>query len=700
MITKWIIKAPDEKAVRELSVKGGLSVLAAKALVSSGIDTIDKAAAFFGQQDEYDEVQTDERGMPVPAFGMGYSDPYLIRDMEKACDLISDAIDSGELICIYGDYDCDGVTATAVLSGYLRNIGGNVMTYINEREQGYGMNAEAVRALHETGVRMIVTVDNGISALDEADLCEELGITLVITDHHQPGERLPRAAAVVDPHRHDCPSTYKNFCGCGLVLKLIAAMEGGDMECAVEQYSDLAAIATVADVVPLTGENREIVKHGLHYLENTENPGLQALIAKAGISPPYTSSSAAFSLAPRINAAGRIGSPMDALALLTEEDEETAEKLAEKVCALNSGRKEYENKVISDIAAQIKNDPSLLDKRVAVFHGTGWHHGVVGIAAARCAEKFGRPVFLMSNDEGSDEVRGSARSVDGFNVFKALSFCEERLSKFGGHSGAGGFSLSCADVDGFDKKLQEYAYKAASAGASVQPSVTVCGAVSPSELTVDGIEGLSVLEPFGEGNPRPVFLLADCIVGDIIPLSGGAHTKLMLTAGGTGFAGLMFGTKTEEFPYRRGDEVNLLISPEINSYNGRKSVSLRITDIRKKGLSQPKLIAAEETYYAFRRGENIDSRLIGLITPERADLAAVYKAAGRDRLSVSGLYSRVSGSMNYCRFLICLDVFAESGLIEYDRCAGKVNIIPDAPKADTSLSPTMSRLAETSAQII
>ena len=691
MITRWVIKTPDEKAVGELVQKGGLSSLAAKALVSSGIDTIEKAADFFGQHDEYTEAELDERGLPVPAFGMGYSDPFLIRDMEKACEILNEAVDSGELICVYGDYDCDGVTASAVLSEYLRDIGGNVTVHINEREQGYGMNAQAVRMLAEQGVRFIVTVDNGISAIEEARLCNELGITLVITDHHQAGDELPEAAAVVDPHRADCPSEYKDFCGCGLVLKLIAAMEGGDMECAVEQYSDLAAIATIADVVPLTGENREIVRHGLHYLENTENEGLNALIEKAGIKPPYTASTAAFALAPRINAAGRIGSPMDALRLLTGDGE--PEELAEKICRLNTERKEFENKVISDIADEINKDPSVLDKRVLVFFGRNWHHGVVGIAAARCVERFGKPVFLMSVSDGDTEVRGSARSVEGFNIFKALCSSSEFLVRYGGHSGAGGFSLTEENVIAFDNAVQKYAAELAAEGIVPVPSVTVCGAVSPTELSAGNVSGLDVLEPCGEGNPRPLFLLSDCVIGDIKPLSEGAHTKLILTGGGLSFSGLMFGTKTAEFSYKKGDAVNLLISPEINSYNGRTSVSLRISDIRLKGLSQPKLIAAEDAYHTFRRGEDTDSRLLGHITPQRADLAAVYKAMGRECLSPFGLYARVAASgMNYCKFLLCLDVFEECGLIRYDRCGGRVSIIPDAPKANTDLAPTMTRL--------
>lgn len=679
MIKKWLIKTPDENAVKELSAKGGLTLPAARTLVSAGIDTMDKAVSFFGQSEEKD-------------FDMGFSDPFLIRDMEKACELLNEAINSGELICVYGDYDCDGVSATAVLAGYLTDIGGNVITYINERSEGYGMNLEAVKKLHDQGVSLIITVDNGISAIDEAALCKELGMTLIITDHHQPRETLPEADAVVDPHRPDCPSFYKDYCGCGLALKLIAAMEGGDMERAVEQYSDLAAIATVADVVPLTGENREIVRYGLHYLENTENEGLRALIEKSGLKAPYTSTSAAFTLAPRINAAGRIGSPSDALRLLMSETPEEAEEYAEKVCALNTERKEYENKIIADIAAQIKADGSLLDGRVLVFRGMGWHHGVIGIAAARCVEKFGKPVFLMSADEGERELRGSARSIEGLNVFKALSFAEETLTKFGGHSGAGGFSLEADNFPMFKQRLLEYAGMQAAEGIPCVPIIEVSGAISPSELTVQGVKGLGVLEPFGEGNPRPVFLLQGCRIEDIISLSNGAHTKLLISAGGAQLTGLMFGTKTDEFPLKRGDEANLLVSPEINSYGGKESVSLRITDIRRKGLNQQKLIGAEETYYMFRRGEKLDGRLIPLMTPERADLASVYKAAGRLRLSPMGLFSRLETEMNYCKFLLCLDIFSETGLMEFDRCAEKVHIIHGAPKANTDLAPTMQRL--------
>ncbi|MGN0643186.1 MAG: single-stranded-DNA-specific exonuclease RecJ [Huintestinicola sp.] len=681
---KWIIGKPDEKAVRELCLKGGLTSLAASALVSRGIDNMEKAKAFFGMTDDGDNETADT----------AFSSPFLIRDMEKACSLISDAVDEGILICIYGDYDCDGVTATAVLCSYLANIGGNVITYINDRSEGYGMNYNAVRRLAERGVGMIITVDNGISAFDEAKLCRELGITLVVTDHHRPSDILPDAEAVVDPHRSDCPSPYKDYCGCGLVLKLIAAMESEDMAFALEQYSDLAAIATVADIVPLTGENREIVRYGLHYLENTENFGLRALMERAGAKPPYTASSAAFLIAPRINAAGRIGSASDALALLLEEDPDTAAELADKICRLNDERKSLEAAVLNDIIAQVKADPSLLDKRVLFFAGKGWHHGVIGIAAARCMERFDRPVFLMSCDEGENEYRGSARAPLEFNVFKALGSCGAVLEKFGGHSGAGGFSVKAEHLSEFDALLQKYAADLSAEGISYVPKAEAVKAVMPSELTVENIKGLDVLEPFGEGNERPVFLIAGAVIKDIIPLSRGAHTKLILNCGGTELAGLMFSEKTAGFAYKQGNSVNLLVSPEINSFRGRESVSLKITGISLTGINISRCIAAEDAYRAFRRNEAVDKKLVSRMIPDRNALAAVYRAAGEETLSPQTIYSRICAvpDINLCKVLLCIDIFEESGLMEYDRCTDKVHIIKGAPKADTAKAPSYIKI--------
>ena len=577
-----------------------------------------------------------------------------------------------------------------MLTGYLENIGANVTAFINERNMGFGLNSDAIRLLGEQGVQLIITVDNGIAAIAEADLCKELGITLIVTDHHQPGDVLPDCAAVVDPHRADDSSSFKSFCGCGVVLKLIAAMEGGDLEIALEQYSDLAAIATVADVVSLTGENRKLVKRGLKMLENTENIGLTKLIEHSGLKAPYTSTSAAFVLAPRINAAGRIASPMDALRLLMTEDERESEELAERICDLNTQRRGYEETITRDIVAQIASDPYALDKRILFFTGIGWHHGVIGIVAARMMERYGKPVFLMSADSEGGELRGSARSFGKVDVFDALTACGSHLTKFGGHSGAGGFSLGYDKAEAFDKALQEYA---ASVVTEPMPyTIETGGLISPADLTEENVRGLDMLGPFGEGNPSPTFVVGDAVIQAVYPMSGGKHTKLSVSAGGSTYDAVMFGTKTDELPYKAGDHVNMLVAPALNTWNGVTKVQLRVEDIRRAGIGQNVMIAAEDIYHRFRRGEITEKDKLARIAPGRDVLAAVYRSLTDADQSVTALYAKTT-DMNFCTFLIALDIFEEAGLAHMDRASERVRRLPVTGKADLSATPTMRRLS-------
>ena len=673
IMKKWSIGKPDTQAVEILSRQGGLSAICAGVLAARGIDTMEKAAEFFNQQGD----------------GEILSDPFLIRDMREAADAILSAVDEGKRICVYGDYDCDGITATAVLYSYIECIGGNVEYYINQRSEGYGLCADAVRRLAESGVELIVTVDNGISAIEEAKLVSELGMELVITDHHQPGEELPEAIAVVDPHRSDDMSPFKDLCGCGVALKLIAAMDGGDYSSAMEQFSDLTAIATIADIVPLKGENREIVRQGLHYLENTENVGLQALIAVSGVKSPVSSTNAAFSIAPRINASGRFGSASEAVDLLLCEDPEEAEAMANRLNQLNSERRKTEADIMEEIRNSILAKPEILNKRVLFLYGEGWHHGVIGIVAAKLVERFGKPVFILSDD--GDYARGSARSVDGFSIHKALTACADVLTKFGGHSGAGGFSLLKSDIDNFDNALQKYA-------AESFPSMPVLTLhadklITPQELSVDSIHTLSVLEPCGEGNPQPLFAMLSVRLLDVAALSGGAHTKLKLTYGNSGVYGLMFGTKTAEFPYKAGDMLDILAYPEINTFAGNTSVNIRIADLRKSGIPQQKYFAAKDAYEKYKRGEGAEKALIPRIVPDRNDLAVIYRAVTENELSFDAVYSMVqSDAINYCKFRLALDIFEELELFSVDRYSEKVSRIPTATKVDLDSSAILSEL--------
>lgn len=677
---KWTIGKPDPKAVSTLSVQGGLPQICAGVLASRNIDTIEKAAEFFNQHNDGDTL----------------SDPFLIRDMREAAETVLAAVDEGKRICIYGDYDCDGITATAVLYSYIECIGGNVEYYINQRSEGYGLCADAVRRLAENGVELIVTVDNGISAIEEAKLAAELGIELVITDHHQPSEILPEAVAVVDPHRSDDLSPFKDLCGCGVALKLIAAMDGGDYSSALEQFSDLAAIATIADIVPLKGENREIVRLGLHYLENTENAGLQALIAAAGLKHPISSTGAAFSIAPRINASGRFGSASEAVDLLLCEDPDEAAAMAERLNSLNTERRKTEAEIMEQIRGTILERPEILHRRVLFLYGEGWHHGVIGIVAAKLVERFGKPVFILSDD--GDFARGSARSVDGFGIHKALTACADVLTKFGGHSGAGGFSLAKENIGAFDEALQKYAAEEF----PVMPTLTLHAdkVILPEELSVQSVSSLSMLEPCGEGNPQPLFAMLSVRLLDVSALSGGAHTKLKLTYGNIGVYGLMFGTKTAEFPYKAGDMLDILAYPEINTYNGQTSVNIRIADLRRSGIPQQKYFAARDAYERYKRGEGAEKTLIPRIVPERNELAAVYRAVPQSRdIDFDSVYFSVcSDDINYCKFRLALDIFEELGLIVTDRYAETVRRLPAEKKVNLDDSQLLAELRQLSQQ--
>lgn len=662
---KWIIGKPDDSASAELAKQCGLSPLCSSVLVSRGINSVQKACDFFNFR----------KDNSLPAL----SDPFLTKDMKAASDAVLEAVDNGEYICVYGDYDCDGITATTILYSYLECLGANVRYYINMRSDGYGLCEKGIRELADDGVQLIVTVDNGISAVSEVKLANELGMKVVVTDHHQPGESLPDALAVVDPHRTDCTSLYKDLCGCAVALKLIAAMDGGDYSAALEQFSDFAALATIADVVPLTGENRFIVESGLHYLKNTENLGLQALMKKANVKDRLSSVDVSFSIIPRINASGRFGSASDAVELFLTDDEQRAEELAEQLDRLNSERKAAEEQILASIEESISASPEILYDRVLVIYGEGWHHGVIGIVAARLVERFGKPVFLLSDD--GDEARGSARSVEGFSIYEALAACGDHLTKFGGHVGAGGFSLLKENIGSFKEAMQKFAAEHYPA----PPVLTIRAdkVILPNELTLDAISSLSSLEPFGEGSRQPIFLIRKAVLTDIVPLSGGVHTKLRLNYGGTMLEGLLFGTKAEDILYRKGDTLDLLASFSINVFNGRTSVSMRISDMRSSSVSQLRYFNAKAAYEQFRRGEGIDPTLAKRALPTRDELILIYKTIAKfGVISSDELFGQLDENIiSYCKLRIAVDIFTELGFITYEIWSDRITFIKNPPKA-------------------
>ena len=643
------------------------------------------------------EVLTS-RGIKTPRAAVEFvqikelSDPFLIRDMEKAAELINSAVEEGLHICIYGDYDCDGVTATAMLYTYLQLLGAQVSYYIPERDEGYGMSCAAVKKLHDDGVEMIITVDNGISAIEEAKLIKSLGMRLIITDHHQVPDIMPEAEAIVDPHRHDCPSVFKALCGAGVVLKLIAALDGGEYDAAFEQFGDLAAIGTIADIVDVSGENRFIISRGIALLENTERAGLRSLIEQCGLSgKKLNSASIGFMLTPKINAAGRFGSPLTALKLLLCEDEAEATELSAQLLQLNNERRECEMQIMAEIEKNISADSSILDRTVLCFSGKGWYHGVIGIISARLMERFGKPCFVISEDENG-EARGSARSFEGFSVFEALNSCSELLLNFGGHLGAGGFSLKCSDIDEFRRRILGYAAKL-----SEPPVMTVSAdkLLHKEDFDVDNIKGLTLLEPFGSGNSEPVFAILGARVDAVIPVSLGKHTKLKLLYEGLTLHAMLFGCGLSDVTVSQGDTVDMLVTLEENIWNDKRSISIKIKDYRCSGLDQKRYFAAKNTYEGYKCGKTFPQSYYLRMTPKREELVTIYKSIGKSSCSLDLIYARLAGSlpdMNYCKFRFGIDAFEELGLIEVNHYASTAVLREVRKKVNLDDSKLLSAL--------
>ncbi len=668
---KWIINKPDTEKVVDMLKKTDLTGICAEVLVSRGIYEMDELVDFFSENE--------------------ISDPFLLKDMYEAVDTIRQAIEEESLICIYGDYDCDGITSTVLLHNYIESCGGNVIYNIPEREEGYGLNKDSIKRLADEGVELIITVDNGIVAIEESELIYELGMKLVVTDHHQPGEVLPRAEAVIDPHRKDCTSPFKCLAGVGVALKLICALEDGNYDFVLEQYADIATIGTIADVVPLIGENRTIVRKGLELLSVTENYGLSELMAKSGIKPENISStSVAFMLAPRINAAGRFGSPVTALRALLSEDEDV-NALVSELISLNTQRKKTEDEILQSIFLKITEDPSILNERVLVLDGEGWHHGVIGIVCSRLVERFSKPVFLISYD--NNEARGSARGVAGFNIVECLKYCSDLLTKSGGHTLAGGFSLESENIEAFKKKISEYAFE--NNNTMPVPVLLADKVLRGADLKTENIEGLKLLEPFGEGNPQPVFALLRARVDRIIPLGNNKHTRLELTYDGAKATALLFNTKPSDLTLAVHEFGDFLVNAEINEYNNNKTVSLKVKDYRKSGIVQDKYFSAKACYESYKRGEEISKNIIPRIVPSRDDLVTVYKylMENKEIQYIDTLFMKLcSDSINYCKLRLCLDIFSELGLIGTNVITQEIQYIPPTKKVELESSEILKEL--------
>ena len=553
----WQIPAAPEDAIKTL-MDAGYPYLVSSVLAARGVTTSEQAA----------EALEREKTL-------AYS-PFLMKDMDRAAARIRRALSMRETVAVYGDYDVDGITSTCLLTDWLRSRGLECYPYIPDRiGEGYGLNSAAIDTLHGKGVSLIISVDCGITAAEEAKHAKEVGVDLIITDHHECREQtIPEAIAVIDPKQDDCMYPNKDLAGVGVALKLVCAVEGKSEEI-VERYADLAAIGTVADVVPLTGENRYIVRRGLERLRNPTRPGLAALLRESGASEKKISSSTiGFLLAPRLNAAGRLGEVSVAGKLLMTHNLKEANDLAGELCELNRRRQHLETEIWDDASGMIDGRAS---SAPIVLASEKWHQGVIGIAASKLAEQYSRPTIMICLD--GDKGKGSCRSYGGFNLFDALSACAEYLEGFGGHALAAGLNIRRDKLRQFCRAFSEY-YE------HNKPTErpTLCCDIQitdPRILDMQGVGSLSRLEPYGSGNPKPTLCILGARLEKITPIGGGKHLRLGISYKGAEFECVFFSHCESELGLRAGDRIDIAFTPQINEFRLRRSVQLQITEVRK-----------------------------------------------------------------------------------------------------------------------
>ncbi len=624
------------------------------------------------------------------------SDPMLLTDMDKACARILEAIDKEQTIVVYGDYDVDGVTATALLYQHLKGMGASVKCMLPSREgDGYGLSKNAIQSIHDKGCQLIVTVDNGISALEEAEFAASLGVDLIVTDHHLPHDALPKAVAVVDPRRADDHSPFKGLCGAGVAFKLCAALDGCPPEEMLDYCGDLAAVGTVADVMPLTGENRTLVKAGLKLLQQTDRPGISALLEEVGLGgKPITAENVSYAIAPRINAAGRMDNAVTALQLVLCEDEERAEELAHKLNEINVARQETEQEIVKAAQEQLDAEPAILEDRVILIWGRDWHPGVIGIVASRLVEKTGRPVIVVSVDEHG-EGKGSGRSVQGFNLHECIASCEDILLRFGGHAMAAGLSVREENLPELRRRLNEWA--ARECAVLFTPPLECDLSIHLDRITVESVRRLEQLAPYGAENPTPVFVLEKAVIDGIFSVSEGKHCRLRLRQGNASIYAVWFGMPPEQLPYTTGDVVDAAVNLSVYESLRGAQLSGRILELHPAGFGNA---AAEQTalVQALRRGTPLSAEQKARIAPERSDIITVYRELQARRWHAEDLQPLFAklGEENTGKILVAITALEQVGLIAVrERSGAKFwELVPAEGKKNLADAPILKCLEE------
>ena len=674
---RWVVTGTyglESPEVLALSKALHIMPVTAALLCNRGYHDASSAAAFIHMEDEI------------------LHDPYAMTDMERGVARILQALERHERIVIYGDYDVDGVTSVSSLYLYLREHGADVGYYIpNRLGEGYGVNCAALEEIAHRGANLIITVDTGITAHEETVYAKSIGLDMVITDHHTCQSILPQACAVINPHRADCNYPFKELAGVGVVFKLLCALEmrlHGDDPDALKnvcmKYGDLAAIGTIADVMPLVDENRLIVGMGMRLLETTKRCGMISLLRLTGAQQKASgtndvvkkkkinTSLIGYTIAPRINAAGRISSASKAVELLLSDNEAEADRIANELCNINRERQEQENKIIEDVNLRIAQECDLEKNPVIVLGDESWHHGIVGIVSSRITEHFHLPSILISFD--GNIGKGSGRSVKGMNLVNALASCSDLLIKYGGHELAAGLTIARENLPEFSRRMNEYARKCF-AQTDRTATIDVDMELREENLSLAQAEELSELEPYGTGNPMPLFLIRDMRINTLTPIGKNKHTKMVLFRNGVSVTALYFGCEASSLPVREGDLADVVFQLDVNEYQNSRTVQMIVRDIAPAASEQEKWDAQERIYHAL----HTDRGMIGNADPylpSRDDYTRVYlyiKNSLNRGVETLRLFDigRHFGPTNdpvaaLVKIRIVIDVFRETGILEVE----------------------------------
>ena len=559
---KWLLREFDKARVLEISKEFQISPLTSIILYNRGIRE-DEAIKKFLSKD----------------LGVMY-DPFLMRDMDKAVERIYAAKNSGEKITIYGDYDVDGITAIAILYKHLKELGISVDYYVPDRmQEGYGVNRDALDKIKLSGSSLIITVDTGITAVEECEYARQIGLDVIVTDHHECKEVIPDAYAAIDPKRKDCSYPFKSLAGVGVVFKLIQALAENDtIDTLMEKYSDLMCLGTVADISPLVDENRVIVTEGLKRFRNTKNVGLKALIDVSTNGKAITTSTIGYIIAPRINASGRLGCASNSVELFLTDDKNRANELASYLCEENSLRQQTEQKMFKEALEYLESHPEVKEDDIIVIPHENWHHGIVGIVSSKITEKFYKPSILFAID--GDEAKGSGRSVSGFNLFDTLENCTDLLEKFGGHELAAGLTIKASNIEAFRKRINEYAKNHISE-TMLTPTIMIDAAIKAPFITIETVRDINNLQPFGVDNPTPAFMVRKIKIHKISVMSEGKHLRMTLLKDGKYLDSVGFGMGEYYHHLEEGDYIDVAFALDINDYKGFQNVQLILKDIKK-----------------------------------------------------------------------------------------------------------------------